>query len=230
METVEYAPGRLIDLFGEPAQPTVLLWHGTQTDSRAAVRPLAELVAGHGVGVLAPDWNSHADDGGRADLLRSVEFARERTQNPDAIVLVGWSLGGVAAAGLTIRASRFEVRFAHTICLAGAFMAKDPITGTHLADALSGDGDSGTPFTLLHGTADDVIPVSVSTAFAASLDHAGWPVEVVELAADHGSIACARYDPAVDRYFPADDAQTQVVAGDVAARIAAVADGGPQNA
>ncbi|MGH9206670.1 MAG: esterase, partial [Acidimicrobiales bacterium] len=51
METVEYAPGRLVDVFGRPAQRTVLLWHGQQTDARAAVRPLAELVAGHGLGV-----------------------------------------------------------------------------------------------------------------------------------------------------------------------------------
>ncbi|HKI40512.1 MAG TPA: esterase, partial [Mycobacterium sp.] len=45
METVEYAPGRLVDVFGDPLQPTVLIWHGMQTDARAAVRPLAGLLA-----------------------------------------------------------------------------------------------------------------------------------------------------------------------------------------
>ena len=77
VDTVEYAPGRSADLFGEPSRPTVLLWHGTQTDSRAAVRVLAEAVAELGVGVIAPDWDSHAADGGRADLLNSVRFAKK---------------------------------------------------------------------------------------------------------------------------------------------------------
>jgi hypothetical protein len=48
METVEYATGRLADVFGEPSQQTVLLWHGQQPDARAAVRPLAALLAGRG--------------------------------------------------------------------------------------------------------------------------------------------------------------------------------------
>ena len=92
METVEYAAGRLVDVFGGPAQHSVLLWHGQQADARASVRRLAELLAGHGLGVVVPDWNSHADDGGRSDLLRSVHFARESVVEPDGIVLVGWSM------------------------------------------------------------------------------------------------------------------------------------------
>ncbi len=113
MQTVEYAPGRPADVSGSPSQRTVLLWHGQQADARAAVRPLAELVAGHGLGVVVPDWNSHADDGGCADLLRSVQFARDRIDDPDGLILVGWSMGGVAAAGLTIQAHRLGIGFAH---------------------------------------------------------------------------------------------------------------------
>jgi hypothetical protein len=48
-------------------------------------------------------------------------------------------------------------------------------------------------------------------------------VEVVELHADHGSIAGASYDTTADRYVAADDPQTLAVAADVAARIAALA-------
>lgn len=221
VETVEYAPGRLADVFGTPSQPTVLLWHGMQTDARAAVRPLAELLSGHGIGVVAPDWNSHADDGGRADLLGSVDFARERAEDPDRLVLVGWSLGGVAAAGLTLYADRFGVPLAHTVCLAGAFMARDPISGTHLQDDLSAER-TGSPFTLLHGVGDDVVPVSASRTFAAGLERVGWPVELVELPTDHGAIAGAVYDPTADRYSPATDAETLTTAGDVASRIAHV--------
>ena len=215
---MEYAPGRLADVFGDPTQPTVLLWHGMQTDARAAVRPLAGLLAGHGVAVVAPDWNSHADDGGRADLLRSLDFTRNRAD--DGIVLVGWSLGGVAAAALTLDAARFDVALAHTVCLAGAFMVPDPISGRIVTERLSAD-HVGSPFTLLHGLADDVVPVTASRDFAASLEEVGWPVELVELAADHGSIAGADYDPVADRYEPATGEQALMVADEVAARIAA---------
>lgn len=218
VETVEYAPGRRADLFGDPAQPTVLLWHGMQTDARAAFRPLAALLAKHGASVVAADWNSHADDGGRGDLLRSLEFTRQRTD--DRIVLVGWSMGGVAAARVTLEAAKFDVSLAHTVCLAGAFMAPDPITGRFVTDGLSG-GRAGSPFTLLHGLADEVVPVSASRDFAAALKHAGWPVDLVQLPADHGTIAGADYDPIADRYEPGQSQQAQAMAGEVAARIAA---------
>ncbi|MGH3594851.1 MAG: alpha/beta hydrolase family protein [Mycobacterium sp.] len=221
METVEYAPGRLVDVFGRPAQRTVLLWHGQQTDARAAVRPLAELVTGHGLGVVVPDWNSHAHDGGRGDLLRSVHFARDRVEDPDSLVLVGWSMGGVAAAALTIQASRLGVRFGHTVCLAGAFMVGDPIFGRMPATELSSGGGRW-PFTLLHGLSDDVIPVAVSREFASVLRRNAWPVELVELPADHGSIAGARYDRVADRYSAAENPDILAIAAGVAARIAAV--------
>jgi dienelactone hydrolase len=219
METVEYAAGRLADVFGEPSQPTVLLWHGQQPDARSSVRRLAELIAGHGLGVIAPDWDSYADDGGRADLLDSVHFARERVDDPDGLVLVGWSMGGVAAAGLTIQAQQFGVQFAHTVCLAGAFMVPDPISGRVPANQLHGVG-AGSPFTLLNGVSDRVIPVAVAHEFAAALRNNDWPVEVVELPADHGSIAGAAYDAAAGRYSAATDSKTLAVAADVAARIA----------
>lgn len=220
MTTLEYAPGRHADVYADDRRPTVLLWHGMQTDSRAAVAPLAESIAAHGLCVVAADWDSHADDGGRADLLASVEFARDRS--PEGLILVGWSMGGLAAAGVTLEASRLGVHLLHTICLAGAFTARDPISGGPLTQSPLGAGE-GTPFTLLHGTADDVVPVEVSRDFAARLHDIDWPVEVVELATDHGAIAGAVYDPVADRYDPATDDETLRVATDVAARIAAVA-------
>ena len=217
MQTLDYAPGRAVDVFGEGA-PSVLMWHGAQTDARGAMRPLAELVAGHGLTVAVPDWNSHADDGGRSDLLASVDFTRERLGS-SGLVLVGWSLGGAAAAGLAISARRLDVPVAHTICLAGAFIARNPITGAPLPTKLPPEPSA---FTLLHGTADDVVPAEVSRSFAATLEDNEWPVEYVELAADHGSIAGAAFDRAHDRYVAAEDPDVLEVAADVAARIAAV--------
>ncbi len=220
MDTVEYAPGRLVDLFGDAGRPTVLMWHGQQANARAAMRPLAELVAAHGLRVVVPDWNSHADDGGRKDLSASVQFATGQTADSDGLVLVGWSMGGLAAAGLTLRAADVGVAVAHTVCLAGAFMVPDPISGADLRQLLAKGGRSS-PFTLLHGVADDVVPVAASREFASLLEQFEWPVDVVELPADHGSIAGARYDAAADRYAAASDADTLAVADEVAARIAA---------
>lgn len=221
MKTVEYAPGRSVDLYGAPSDPAVLLWHGMQTDSKAALRPLAEAIAGHRLAVVVPDWNSHADDGGRADLLASAAFARENATNANDLVVVGWSMGGLAAAGLTIHSDAVGMRVGHTVCLAGAFGATDPISGANLTDGLEG-GPTGS-FTLLHGLHDDVVPITVSTTFAARLGECGWPAEVVELDADHGSIAGARYDSANDRYEPSDDPSTLSIAAEVAGRIAVAA-------
>lgn len=219
MQTFEYAVGRLADVFGDLAQPAVLLWHGQQADARSSVRSLAELIAGHGLGVVAADWDSSAADGGRADLLASVRFTRDRVADPDGVVLVGWSMGGLAAAGLTIQASRLGVTFAHTVCLAGAFMVPDPIFQELPADRLQDASDS-TPFTLLHGVDDQVIPLAVAHEFASALREHDWPVQVVELPADHGSIAGATYDPAAGRYHAATDERSLAVAADVAALIA----------
>lgn len=221
MQTIEYAPRRSADVFGPPDSQTVLLWHGMQTDARAAVRPLAELVADRGFHVIAPDWNSHATDGGRADLLASAHFAADRNNSsdvPGGIVLAGWSLGGLAAAGLTIHADAFGLRILRTICLAGAFTATDPITGAHLPEQPPASARP-VPFTLLHGVRDDAVPPAASRDFAATLERWSWPVESVELDADHGSVAGASYDAAADRYVAAHDPASLAVAAEVAARI-----------
>ncbi|AKK30029.1 alpha/beta hydrolase [Mycobacterium sp. EPa45] len=217
-DTVEYAPGRWADVFGERSDPTALLWHGTQTDSRAAVRGLAGVIADHGICVVAPDWDSHAADRGRADLLRSAELAHS-LGGDGGFVVVGWSLGGVAAAGLTLRAPEFNVRVAQAICLGGAFMVEDPISGGPVLGRVA-DGAAHAPFTLFSGRADDVVPTSVATDFAASLRAIDWPVEMVEVEADHGSIAGARYDPHLDRYDAADDPATRAVVNVIADHIA----------
>jgi dienelactone hydrolase len=198
----------------------VLLWHGMQTDARASVGVLAELVAGHDLHVVAADWNSHADDRGRSDLLASLHFARGSGSDP--LVLVGWSMGGLAAADLTVHAHRLEIELTHTVCLAGAFMAAGPISGLHVTDGLSAD-KAGTPFTLLHGAADDVVPPSASTDFGNALRAADWPVEIAMLDADHASIAGATLDPIADEYLPSTDGATREVAAGVAARIAGLA-------
>jgi hypothetical protein len=74
----------MLDLYDDVAGPTVLMWHGAQTDARGAMRPLAELVADHGLAVVVPDWNSHADDGSAAALRSSLELLG--TVQPNVII------------------------------------------------------------------------------------------------------------------------------------------------
>jgi predicted esterase len=132
-------------------------------------------------------------------------------------------LGGVAAARVTLDAADFDVALARTVCLSGAFMAPDPISGRLVTDGLSGER-VGSPFTLLHGLADDVVPVTASRDFAAALERIAWPVDVVELAADHGTIAGADYDSVADRYQPGQSDQARAMAAEVAGLIAAKID------
>jgi dienelactone hydrolase len=144
-----------------------------------------------------------------------VHFARRLATRSDRLALVGWSLGGVAAAGLTVHAQQHGVQLGHTVCLAGAFTARDPICGGHVALELSRPAGRS-PFTLLHGVADDVVPIGASRRFASTLERNGWPVEFVELGADHGAIAGAAYDAGAHGYSATDDATTLSVATEVA--------------
>ena len=103
---VPYGQGKLLDIYrpapagGGPA-PTVLLWHGVGPDERDVLETLAVQAAGYGLTVVVPDWRSDAPDGGRAHLLGSLNFTRERVTGlgglaDDAIVLAGWSRGAAA--------------------------------------------------------------------------------------------------------------------------------------
>lgn len=221
--TSEYAPGRAVDLYGPSDAPVVLLWHGMQTDSRAAVGPLAERIAERGFAVVAADWNAHADDNGRSDLLGSARFAAERAGGAGGLTVVGWSMGGAAAAGLTFGAAEYGVPVARTVCLAGAFTAPNPLTGRPLAPPPA--GGNRVPMTLVHGSADDVVPAGTSRDFTADLGIAGWRVQYIELAADHGNIVGARYDAEADRYEPSDDPASLAVADEVARIVATPASG-----
>jgi predicted esterase len=225
VETLEYAPGRLVDVHAGSGAGHVLVWHGRGPNERGVLATLAGLVATRGPTVVVPDWSSESEDGGRADLLRSLRFTRETVEagggDPGALVLVGWSLGGAAAAGLTINARRLGVGVARTVTLAGGFVAPDPISGETLTGSLP-TIDHPSPFTLIHGIADDVAPVSMSRAFAQALELAQWPVELVELPTDHAGIVGTTFDDAREHCLPATDEKTIAVAAEVADRIAAV--------
>ncbi|MBC7594990.1 MAG: esterase [Kineosporiaceae bacterium] len=205
--TVEYAPGRPIDIYGPAAATTVLLWHGSGPNERDVLAPLATAVADRGVLVLVPDWDSTKPDGGHADLLRSVKFARERGDS--RLVVAGWSLGGTAAASLAINARKLGLDSVPAVCLAGAFLTTDPLSGQPFTSFEPSPRAPGS-IRLVHGTRDDIVDIAGSRAFAAALQSAGWEADLTELDTDHAGIVGAEFVAERSRCVPSQD--TQVIA------------------
>lgn len=184
---VAYAPGRVADVVGDG--PTVLLWHGSGPNERRALARLAAAVATSGHRTVTPDWDVTSSDGGRADLLTSLRFARETADHdPDELVLVGWSRGGVAAAGLTLNQRRLGIGLARTVCVAAApFPRADPISGAMLGPA-SPPVARGTTVVFVTGLRDERTPIDEVRAVHRQWNQVGWPTTLHELDADHFSV------------------------------------------
>jgi pimeloyl-ACP methyl ester carboxylesterase len=199
MVTEEYAPGREVDVHGEGHEGIVLLWHGKEPNSRRLLSGLAASVAATGARVLNADWDSAADDRGRADLLGSVRHARETADalglDPADLVVVGWSLGGVAATSLAVHAKRLGIAVGHTVLIAPADgpRAVDPISGAPLPHPMPPGAGQG-PVDVLHGSADDITKPAMVRGLEERLRSAGWATTLTELETDHWDIVD---DPAV---------------------------------
>lgn len=194
------------------------------------MRPLAEAVAQYGLVVVVPDWRSDAPDGGRSDLLQSVDFTLRHGSSYGAdtgrAVLVGWSAGAPAACGLAFRPDVVEGwRPAAVVGIAGRYDVPARTTGSlPAADAGESPG-----VWLVHGARDPVVDVSYSRDFAAVLQSAGVPVQFEVLPTDHAGVIMSEYDPETDRCRPTTDTdalrQGHRVAG-VIARAAGAPQGG----
>ena len=237
---VPYGQGTLLDIYrpvpagGGPA-PTVLLWHGVGPDERDVLETLAVQTAGYGLTVVVPDWRSDALDGGRAHLLGSLDFTRERAAGlgglaDDAIVLAGWSRGGRSAAAIGVRPGAVGGwRPLGVVCLGAAYTRLTPVTGGSPVEDLAATGalaPAPVPFRLVHGTEDTVVPVAASREFAALLARRGWPVWLEEQPTDHAGVIGIEYDPSARRGVPA-TAGPAVAAGQLSARMIAEAAGVP---
>ncbi|KRC65328.1 hypothetical protein ASE12_11475 [Aeromicrobium sp. Root236] len=225
MITEEYAPGRLADVHGDGAVGVVLLWHGRGADSRTVVADLADEIAGHGLRVVVPDWDSSAPDGGRSDLLASLEHARGLAMNhaldPDRLVVAGWSLGGTAAVGLVMQAPALGVRIKATVLLSPGDgpRALDPFTGEPLPAPFPEAPHAG-PVHVVSATRDVIATPDLVRGLETRLRAAGWPTTWTEVEADHGSIAMTRYDADRDRFVATDDQATLAAGRQVAGIVA----------
>lgn len=203
----EYAPGRLLDTYGERSPCTILLWHGSGPDEREVLTPLATTLAARGLHVLVPDWDSKAPDGGRADLLQSVNYTRD-LDNP--FLVVGWSLGGTAAASLALNSRKLGLGFIPAVCLAGAFRTTDPLSGAPFASIAPSRRNAGS-IRLVHGTNDDSVEPDGSREFADVLRAAGWDTALTELPLDHAGIVGTEFSADRNRCLSSKD--PQVLAG-----------------
>jgi dienelactone hydrolase len=179
-----------------------LLWPGRGPAARDVLAGLAARVAGGGAQVLVPDWRSDAADHGRSQLLSSLGYARGRSHD---LVLAGWSRGAAAAAAVALLGDHDSWRPRAVVTLAGGFGAahREPISGLGALDLLTRGGGE-VPFHLLHGTADEVVPVARSRRMAAALAEHGRQVRFDELDTNHAGIVGAEYDPAISRCRPSD--------------------------
>ena len=232
---IPYGLGKLLDVYRPRWQdavptPTVLLWHGVGLDERDVMATLATATAAYGLTVVVPDWRSDAPDEGRAHLLTSLDWTRERCaelggRGDDAIVLAGWSRGGRAAAAVGVRPDAVGGwRPLSVVCLAAAYTRPAPTTGgSPIQDLLTGNAEP-VPFWLVHGTEDTVVAVTASREFAAALTKKGWPFRFEEQPTDHAGVIMTEYDNDVKRCRPA-TAHHAVAAGQLSTRMLASAAG-----
>jgi len=216
--TEEHAPGRHVDLVGEPDRGVVLLWHGRGVDNRDAVRPLAQQIAAAGVLALAADWSSEAPDHGRSDLLTSVRHARVTAEHhghdPSRLVVAGWSLGGTAAVGLAVHAKRLGIELGGVVLIA-------PGDGPRALDAISGaalpatftDGAGRCRIDLLYGEHDELATPDLVSGLELRLRAASWSTSLHSIDADHGEVVGARYDERADRYVRSSQPRAIAAAG-----------------
>jgi predicted esterase len=228
---VTYAPGALAEVHGSGGAPVVLLWHGSGVRERDVLAPLAESIAGHGVTVVVPDWQSDDPATGRTHLMASVALALDESDagdGPAPVTLVGWSLGANAAVHVALHP---EVtggwRPAAVVALAGSYdespFGDDPfVTGDP-----SGAGDpvtvGGLRVSVLHGEADTVVPFERSVRAAELISGFGCQVSLHLLDTDHAGIVGTVYDPWRSRCVPTDDPPRLATLAAVAERIARVA-------
>lgn len=234
-EPVTAPNGKIVDVHRPIAAtapaplPTVLLWHGVGPDERDVMRPLARTVAATGALVLVPDWRSDAADGGRDQLLASLEYARthagEHGGDPERIVLAGWSAGAPAALGLALRPEFADGwRPAAVVGIASRYDLPARTTGTVPLDDLAASGPGiavPVPVHLVHGTADTLMGPASSRAARDALMAHHWPVWLEEIpGADHAGAIGMEYDPGLGRLRPSADERV-LAAGESAARTIA---------
>lgn len=159
--------------YASPGDATVVVWmHGNGETAESSVDLVAELRA-WGAGSVFLEYRGYGasaqsgpptEDGLYADAAAVLDALAARGSGKDAIVLVGYSLGtGVAAEMARRGRARAAVLFAPFTSIPAVASAMVPVLPMSLVigdafDTLSKAPKLDLPITVVHGTADEVVP------------------------------------------------------------------------
>lgn len=154
------------EVAAQPGRPTLLVFHGNGSSAMSTLDWFAPLIAS-GYGVVAAEYRGYSGNPGRADesgLARDADaFYAEarRLAGSGRLIVVGHSLGGGVAFGLAMRQKL------DALVTIGAFTglrAMAPKIARALIadryDNLAAIPKLDEPYFLVHGTADDTVPVT----------------------------------------------------------------------
>lgn len=203
-------------------------WRAGWDREHAALQAQAFADAGHHVAVV--EYRRTGMPGGGwpdtfADVSAAVDAVRADPSLPDRCVLVGHSAGGHLVA---LAASRPEARgLAGVVALAGCVdlaMTHDRGLGDGAAAAFMGAADTHAwrqadparnppvvPVVLVHGDADDTVPLEVSESYRSATTTAA-PTATVDLRRVAGAGHMDVIEPGTPAYAVVDDAVTHLTA------------------
>lgn len=228
--TVTHGPGphELYDVWLAPAaQVTVVLVHGgfwrAEWD-RTHLRATAEALAGQGYAVALPEYRRSGMTGGTwpgpgTDLATALVAIRHDGALPDPTVLVGHSAGGHLAVWLLHRPEAAGVLGAVSLagCLDLRMVGRLGLDDGAADDLMGGDawvdedflgadpidlGPAPAPVHLVHGRADELVPLAVSESWMTRCGTAGRDSLTVLDEADHFDLvdpASAAWPTVLDR-------------------------------
>ncbi len=174
-------------------EPAVLFFYGNGMSLATAHRAgLLDRIASCGTGLLCPDYPGYgksAGSPGEAAIMRTADAALAwlRARHPETpVVVLGQSLGSGVAAGLAARAREAVsglALLAPFTSLADAARAHYPGWFVGLAlreryDSANAIPGFGKPVLVIHGAADEVIPVAQGRALAAAAGETARFVEI----------------------------------------------------
>ena len=171
-----------------PERPVVLYFHGN-AEAAALNLPLAASLASRGLGVFLAEYRGYGGlDGSPSEtgLYADGEAALAELERlgvpPGRVVFVGRSLGSGVAVELATRhrvAAVVLVSAYTSIVDMGRLVAGPlaPLVVRDRFDSLAKIGRVTAPIVLLHGSRDDVVPVTMGRRLAAARPDARW-VEV----------------------------------------------------
>ncbi|MGW6027471.1 alpha/beta hydrolase [Streptomyces sp. NPDC055099] len=229
--TVSYATGggsKLLDVHasGQQDDRCVLLWHGTGPDERHVLATLAREIAALGPTVVVPDWRSDQPDGGREHLVDSLRYVHEHAHQlipgTSRLILAGWSAGAGAAVGVALQPKEFDgPPPAAVVGIAGGYRRPARTTSTVPLQAVD-RAVTPIPVRLVHGTADEAVPVASSRELHEALLSHGWDSRLSEPVTNHAGVLGCVYDPTAGHCVPANEPAVSAIGRQTAHVVADV--------